>query len=77
MVLEPTLLLLDEATAALDPDTEKALWDSLVRLKGEVTILAISHQPALFGAADRIYRVGNGDARPVSDPEAPAALVVA
>jgi ATP-binding cassette subfamily C protein len=77
LVHEPALLLLDEATASLDPETEKALWESLVRLKGEVTVLAISHQPALFSAADRIYRIENGKATRLSDAEAPTALVVA
>jgi ATP-binding cassette subfamily C protein len=77
LVHDPQLLLLDEATAALDPDTEKALWNSLVRLKGEVTILAISHQPGLFAAADRIYRLQDGAAQQIPAAEAQAALTLA
>ena len=43
-------------------------------LKGEVTILAISHQPALFSAADRIYRLQAGKADELPVGEAPAAM---
>lgn len=60
LAYHPELLILDEATAALDPETEVAIWDTLVKLRGKLTILAVSHQPALAGAADHIYRIGGG-----------------
>ena len=55
----PSLLILDEATSALDPESEKAICKTLAQLRGKVTILAISHQPALVTVADRIYRIRN------------------
>ncbi|MCP3870702.1 MAG: ATP-binding cassette domain-containing protein, partial [Gammaproteobacteria bacterium] len=58
----PKLLILDEATTALDPESEMAIYKTLRALRGEHTILAISHQPALLEAADRIYRLRNGKA---------------
>ncbi len=58
----PMLLILDEATTALDPHSEAAICDTLRGLRGERTILAISHQPALFEAADIAYRLENGQA---------------
>lgn len=61
----PKLLILDEATAALDPETEGIVLDTLRRLRGEVTILAVSHQPALRELADRVYRVHAGRAERV------------
>lgn len=57
------LLILDEATAALDTDSEAAVWDAVERLRGKTTVLAISHQPALRGVADRVYRIENGRAQ--------------
>lgn len=48
----PMLLILDEVTTALDPATEAALCGTLVGLKGRMTILSISHQPALSRIAD-------------------------
>jgi len=56
----PALLILDEATSALDPESEQAICRTLERLSGQVTMLAISHQPAMVEAADRIYRLHNG-----------------
>jgi ATP-binding cassette, subfamily C, bacterial len=58
----PRLLILDEATASLDPATEAAVCETLAGLRGEVTILAISHQRALVEAADRVYRLKEGGA---------------
>lgn len=58
----PRLLILDEATASLDPATEASLLATLAELRGEITVLAISHQPALMDAADRVYRVERGSA---------------
>jgi ATP-binding cassette, subfamily C, bacterial len=57
LVRKPKLLILDEVTTALDPDTESAICQSLLRLKGKVTILTISHQKALVDAADSVYDV--------------------
>ncbi|HEX2492832.1 MAG TPA: ABC transporter ATP-binding protein [Steroidobacter sp.] len=65
LVTRPTLLILDEVTASLDPATEAAICETLVRLRGEVTILAISHQPALRNAADEAYRMRAGRLEPV------------
>jgi ATP-binding cassette subfamily C protein len=58
----PRLLILDEATASLDPETEASLCESLAALRGEITVLAISHQRALVDAADRVYRIEKGSA---------------
>ncbi len=56
----PRLLMLDEATTALDPATEAAIMRTLGRLRGDVTILAISHQHALRGVADLVYELDQG-----------------
>jgi ATP-binding cassette subfamily C protein len=61
----PQLLILDEATAALDPVSEAAICDTLNELRGVVTIIAISHQPLLNDAADIVYDVADGRARRV------------
>jgi len=62
LVHRPSLLILDEATAALDAEAEAAVWTTVDGLRGRTTILAISHQPALAEVADRIYRIENGRA---------------
>jgi ATP-binding cassette subfamily C protein len=68
----PRLLLLDEATTALDPEAERAVIAGLARLRGACTILAISHQPALVAAADLVLRLEDARLRPVDKPEAVA-----
>ncbi len=63
----PKLLILDEVTSALDRESEAAICRTLQQLRGDLTILAISHQPALLDAADRVYRLQDGAATLVSD----------
>jgi ATP-binding cassette subfamily C protein len=68
LVHQPRLLILDEATAALDPESEAAVWEVVSRLRGKTTVVAISHQPALVGVANRIYRVAGGAAKLMDAP---------
>lgn len=60
LVHRPRLLILDEATTALDQVTEKEILTTLRRIGRQVTILAISHQPALREAADIVFYLENG-----------------
>jgi ATP-binding cassette subfamily C protein len=62
LVHRPRLLIMDEATTALDPQSEAAICETLQKLRGRQTILAISHQPALLEASDRAYRLQDGHA---------------
>ncbi|MBW2693259.1 MAG: hypothetical protein JRE57_11590 [Deltaproteobacteria bacterium] len=54
------MLVFDEATTALDPESEAFVLTAIEALRGRATVLAISHQPALMGVADRIYRIADG-----------------
>ena len=60
LIRDPALLILDEATTALDPDTEASIVATIRRLAGKVTVLSISHQPAMRNAATIVYSVSNG-----------------
>lgn len=40
----PKVLILDEATSALDSKTEKSITNTILNLKGEITIIAIAHR---------------------------------
>jgi ATP-binding cassette subfamily C protein len=68
LVRKPRLLILDEATTALDPETEAAICQTLRKLRGDITILAISHQPAVMEVADCAYQIQDGTATPVVGP---------
>jgi ATP-binding cassette subfamily C protein len=68
LVTRPTLLILDEVTTALDPDTEREICRTLRELAGEVTILTISHQPAIREVADVVYEMRNGQLHELRHP---------
>ncbi|HKK22912.1 MAG TPA: ATP-binding cassette domain-containing protein, partial [Pseudohaliea sp.] len=67
----PRLLILDEATSALDDLSEAAICRTLRRLRGTLTILAVSHRPALGDIADHVHRL------PAPDPVPLTAIKVA
>jgi len=60
LVKRPQILILDEVTSALDPETEKAIVANILALHGEATIIAITHRAAFLGIADRIYELSEG-----------------
>ena len=74
LVNQPRLLVLDEATSALDRESEEAVCQTMESLKGQLTILAISHNRALVQAADRVYKMQGGGAR-LQDTEALSGLI--
>ena len=73
LVHEPRLLIFDEATAALDAESEAAVWQTIASLRGRTTVVAISHHPGLASVADLVYRLAAGRAERV----APASATVA
>lgn len=60
LLRRPTLLVLDEATNALDNETEHAVQSAIERLRGTLTIVMISHRHSSLRLADRIFVVDEG-----------------
>ena len=60
LVHKPRLLVLDEATSSLDAEAQAAVIETVHRLKGSLTILAVAHQELMIAAADRVYRLAGG-----------------
>ena len=56
----PQLLILDEATSALDTTTAKAISSEIVKLKGTVTIIVITHRGEYLDVADRLIQIDAG-----------------
>lgn len=57
---DPRVLLLDEATAALDGESEAAVNDALVALRAGRTTLIVAHRLSTIHAADRIVVLDRG-----------------
>ena len=66
---QPRLLVLDEATAALDPENEAAVWATVAELRGRTTVVAISHQPGVMRVADRVYQIVDGTVQRLEAPQ--------
>lgn len=49
---EPEVLILDEATSALDNATEKSITDTILKLKGQMTIVSIAHRVSTLEDCD-------------------------
>jgi ATP-binding cassette subfamily B protein len=56
----PDVLILDEPSAALDPELERELVDTLRWKFAGKTLIAISHKPALTAVADHVLYVKDG-----------------
>ena len=57
---EPEILILDEATAALDNETETAVLESIESLQGSVTIIIVAHRLTTIRNCDKIFEITNG-----------------
>lgn len=73
LVTRPRLLILDEVTSALDPETALQLAREIKGLTRSVAVVVVSHRPEFMDIADRIYRVEAGAVElvPVPSPGQP------
>lgn len=60
LVKRPKIIILDEVTSALDPETEAEIVNNIIALRGHYTIIAITHRPAWTTIADKLYKVEEG-----------------
>ena len=60
LLREPALLVLDEATNNVDPETEQLIAAALAAARGATTIVAIAHGGRLLSVADAIVRLEAG-----------------
>ena len=74
LIKEAAILLVDEATAALDAENQHVIARTLARLRGQRTLVVIAHQLSTVSMADRIVVLDQGR---VAEQGTPAALLAA
>jgi ATP-binding cassette, subfamily C, bacterial len=60
LLRKPSLLILDEATSAIDRENEQRILDAIDRLHGSVTIVMITHRMAAVAGADAVHVLDAG-----------------
>lgn len=63
LLKRPRILIFDEATSSLDPETAEHFARTINRLKGKATMLFIAHQLPKGLAVDEVVRLGEGESR--------------
>lgn len=61
------IVLLDEATAAIDPTNERAIQEALTQLVANKTLIVVAHKLSTIQAADQILVVKDGAVRERGD----------
>jgi len=57
---DPSILIFDEATSALDSNTETGIIEDLKKMKGDKTIILVSHKKSTLQYCDQIIEIKNG-----------------
>jgi ABC-type transport system involved in cytochrome bd biosynthesis fused ATPase/permease subunit len=60
------LLVLDEPTVHLDPESADRIAAAIDRFRGRCTMLLISHRPGLAAHCDRVVRIEDGRSAPAA-----------
>jgi ATP-binding cassette subfamily B protein len=56
----PEILILDEATNALDDNSEKEILDMIKNLRDKLTIIIVSHKKLVLDYCDKVYELKDG-----------------
>ena len=60
ILVEPAILILDEAASALDAESERLVQRAIEKLHGRLTILVVAHRLSTITKADRIFVMEGG-----------------
>ncbi len=60
IVADPRVLILDDATSAVDPTKEHEIRDAMAEVMGGRTTIVIAHRPATIALADRVVLLDEG-----------------
>ena len=60
ILADPRVLVLDDATSAVDPSKEHEIRDALATVMADRTTIVIAHRPATIALADRVVLLEGG-----------------
>ncbi|WKZ27331.1 MAG: ABC transporter ATP-binding protein [Candidatus Paceibacterota bacterium] len=66
---EPSILILDEATSAVDHESEELIQKALQNLRGKTTVIAITHRIASILSFDQIIALDHGKVVEAGNPQ--------
>jgi len=69
LLMDPSILILDEATAAMDTETERLISDALAELVKGRTCITIAHRLSTLKDCNYLYVIENGEIAEEGAPE--------
>jgi ATP-binding cassette subfamily B protein len=60
LLIDPRILILDDATSSVDAETENRIMEALAGIKGTRTTLVVAHRPSTVLLADRVVLMDAG-----------------
>ena len=60
LLVQPEILIFDEATSHLDIENERIIMKAIHKLQGKVTMLVIAHRLSTIEDADVLYQIEDG-----------------
>ncbi|MHB1492944.1 MAG: ABC transporter ATP-binding protein [Thermoplasmataceae archaeon] len=69
IVSEPKILILDDATSSVDPETELEILRRIRKELSGTTVLIVTHRKSAIKFADRILRIQKGSVEEIFDSE--------
>jgi subfamily B ATP-binding cassette protein MsbA len=60
ILMDPAILILDEAASALDAESERLVQEAMEKLRAGRTILVVAHRLSTIRKADRVYVLEDG-----------------
>lgn len=63
LIENPRIILFDEANTAMDIRSDNILRNVLEQLKGQRTMILVSHRPSILKLADKVYEIADGKIR--------------
>jgi len=69
LLMTPSILILDEATAAMDTETERLISDALAKLVKGRTCITIAHRLSTLKDCNKLFVIENGEIAEEGEPE--------